>query len=301
MVHVRAAAVNFADVLVVEGTYQLLPPLPFTPGKELVGVVEAVGPAVDDLAVGDRVIAQMEYGAFRELAVVRAELCVLVPARMRDDEAAAFGLAHLTAHMALVRRARFAAGETVLVTGATGAVGSAAVRVATLLGARVVAAARDPCRAASLGESGADHVVGGDPATLRDQVAEATGGRGADVVVETVGGEVFEACLRCVAWEGRLVVTGFAGGDVPTARAGYLLVKNIGLLGLQVSDYRDREPASMQAVLRWLLDAYDRGMLRVSLACSYPLEQVRAALARVREGGLDRRVVLSLDTRRPGD
>jgi NADPH:quinone reductase-like Zn-dependent oxidoreductase len=292
VIDVHASGLNFPDLLVVSGRYQVRPPLPFSPGKEVAGVVVEAAPDVASPRPGQRVMAQLEYGGYRERVSVPAELCVPVPDGMSCAEAGGFGLVHLTAHAALVRRARLRAGEIVLVTGAGGGVGGAVVGLAKALGATVIAVARDERRrAASLGQ-GADHALVADPATLRDQVRELTGGHGADVVVESVGGDLFAACLRCVAWEGRLVVVGFAGGDIPSVKAGYLLVKNIGLLGLQASDYRDREPAYLRAVLAELLALHGEGALRASVEAVFPLEKAAEALAGLERGGLTGRLIL---------
>lgn len=289
---VHASGLNFPDLLVVTGRYQVRPPLPFSPGKEVAGVVRATGPGVTSLDPGRRVLAQMEYGGYRERVAVPAAQCVALPEGMSCAEAGGFGLIHMTAHAALIRRARLAAGETVLVTGAGGGVGRATVTLAKALGATVIAVARDDRRRAAALEQGADHALVADPERLRDQVRGRTGGRGADVVVESVGGALFDACLRCVAWEGRLVVVGFAGGDIPSVPAGYLLVKNIAVLGLQGSDYRDREPGYLRDMLTELLDLHTRGRLPSPVEAVYPLDEAAAALTRLEQGGLTGRLVL---------
>lgn len=291
LVEVAAAGVNFPDVLVVAGTYQILPPRPFSPGKEVAGRVRAVGDGVTGLAVGDRVLAQVEHGGYAELVSVPAGQVVPVPDEVPDEEAAALGLAALTAHVALRRRARLQRGETVLVTGAGGGVGAAGVQLAKAWGATVVAVARDRQRAEAAAAQGADHVLVAGP-DLRDRVREVTRGRGADVVLETVGGDVFDQALRATAWEGRLVVIGFASGEAPVVKAGHLLVKNVSVLGLQVSDYRDREPARVRETLRDLLALRAEGRLTVPIARRYPLAEAGDALAEVRRGGLVGRVVL---------
>ncbi|MPZ63253.1 MAG: zinc-binding dehydrogenase [Propionibacteriales bacterium] len=292
LVEVAAAGVNFPDVLVVAGNYQILPPRPFIPGKEVAGTVRAVGDGVTGLSVGDRVVAQVEHGGYAELVVVPAGQVVPLPDGVPETEAAVVGLAALTAHIALRRRARLEPGETVLVTGAGGGVGAAGVQLAKAWGATVLAVARDEERAAIAAAQGADHVLvaGG---TLRDDVRRLTDGRGADVVLETVGGDVFAQALRATAWEGRLVVIGFASGEVPVVKAGHLLVKNVGVLGLQVSDYRDREPQTVQDALIELLALRAEGRLSVPVAHTYPLDEAGTALADVQRGGLAGRVVLT--------
>lgn len=292
LVEVAAAGVNFPDVLVVAGSYQILPERPFSPGKEIAGTVRAVGEGVDRLAVGDRVLAQIEHGGYAELVAVPEPQVVALPDAVPFVDAAAFGLGAITAHFALVRRAGLRPGETVLVTGAGGGVGSAGVQLAKALGATVIAVAQDEERAALARAQGADSVVTAGP-TLRDEVLALTEGRGADVVLELVGGEVFAQSLRCTAWEGRLVVIGFASGDLPTIKAGHVLVKNIAVLGLQVSDYRDREPESVRAAIEHLLQLYVDGRLTVPVARTYPLEQAGAALEAVRAGSVAGKVVLT--------
>jgi NADPH:quinone reductase-like Zn-dependent oxidoreductase len=294
VIDVAVAGVNFPDLLVVDGTYQILPTLPFSPGKEVAGVVSALGAGVRGIAVGDRVLAQVEYGGYTEAIAVPATNVVALPDGVSFAQAAACGLGYLTAHFALVRRARWASGETVLVTGAGGGVGSGAVGLAKAMGATVIAVAQDDARAALATDQGADHVLRSDSADLRDRIRDLTGGRGVDVVVETVGGEVFAAALRATAWEGRVVVIGFASGDIPTVKAGHVLVKNIAVLGLQVSDYRDREPESVRVALSDILDLMAAGRLTVPIAATYPLEKAGDALAAVRAGTAIGKVVLEV-------
>jgi NADPH2:quinone reductase len=292
LVEVAAAGVNFPDVMVVAGTYQILPERPFSPGKEVAGTVRAVGAGVDRIGVGDRVLAQIEYGGYAELVVAPDSQVVALPDGVPFPEAAALGLAAITAHFALVRRAHLRPGEAVLVTGAGGGVGSAGVQIAKALGATVIAVARDEERATLAGQQGADHVLVAGP-SLRDEVLALTDRRGADVVLESVGGDVFAQALRSTAWEGRLVVIGFASGDLPTIKAGHLLVKNLAVMGIQVSDYRDREPETVRQVIEELLDLHVQGRLTVPIDRIYPLDEAATALAAVEAGGLKGRVVLS--------
>lgn len=292
LVEVAAAGVNFPDVLVVAGSYQVLPERPFIPGKEVAGRVRAVGPDVARIGVDDRVLAQIEYGGYAELVCVPETQVVAIPDGMGLTEAAVIGLVAITAYFALVRRADLRPGETALVTGAGGGVGSAGVQIAKALGAVVIAVARDEARAALAAEQGADQVLVAGP-SLRDEVMTLTDGRGADVVLESVGGEVFAHALRCTAWEGRLVVSGFASGDLPTIKAAHLLVKNLTVMGIQVSDYRDREPDATRHVMEELLELHVQGGLTVPIDRAYPLEEAATALAMVKAGGLRGRVVLT--------
>jgi NADPH2:quinone reductase len=291
LVEVHAASVNFPDLLVIGGTYQVLPALPFVPGKDLAGTVAAVGANVSSVKPGDRVMAQIEYGAFAELAAVPSRNCYRMPDGMSFTEGAAMGLVYLTAHFALVERGGVRPGETVLVTGAAGGVGHAAVQIARALGATVIAAVSADDQAAAARASGADHVVRTDVADLREsfrqQVFSAVGKRGVDLIVDTVGGDVFDACLRAIAWCGRLVTVGYASGRVPEVKAGLILVKNISLIGLQVSDYRDRAPEKTRRAQAELFKLYEAGKLKPHVMAVYPFEAYREALAAVR----DRRVL----------
>jgi NADPH:quinone reductase len=298
-VRIRAhrIAVNYPDLLVLRGRYQVRPPLPFTPGKELAGVVAAVGPGVAGPRAGDRVWASLEHGAYAEEVVVRAADCLPIPGEMTFATAAALGNPFQTAWFALVDRARLAPGESVLVTVASGAVGQAAVQLAKAMGATVLAGVRSAGQAERARANGADRVVDvaapGLRDALREQVRAATGGRGADVVLDPVGGDVFDAALRALAWCGRLVVIGFASGRIPEVKASYLLVKNITVAGLQWSDYRDRDPAAVARAHRALVGLWAEGKVRPAVAGEYPLERAAEALARLERGGVGGKLLLA--------
>jgi NADPH:quinone reductase len=288
--------VNFPDLLVVQGTYQNLPPAPFVPGKDLAGTVAAVGANVSSLQPGERVMGQIEYGAFAERAVVPLRNCYRMPDDMTFIDGAAMGLVYLTAHFALVERGDLRAGETVLVNGAAGGVGLATVQLAKALGAIVVASVSSEEKAALAHAAGADHVVRTDVPELRDgfrkQVFAAVGRGGADLIVDPVGGDVFDASLRAIAWCGRIVTVGYASGRVPEMKVGLLLVKNISVIGLQVSDYRDRAPEKMRRAQAELLAHYEAGRLKPHVMRAYPLEAFREALAVVAERRVLGKVVL---------
>lgn len=291
LIEVHAASVNFPDLLVIGGTYQNLPPTPFVPGKDLAGTVAAVGANVTDFKPGDRVMALIEYGAFAERAIAPHRNCHRLPTAMSYAEGAAMGLTYLTAHFALVERAQLKPGEIVLVNGAAGGVGLATVQIAKALGATVVAGVSSEKKAALARAGGADHVVRTDVADLREnfrgQVFAAVGKRGVDVIIDPVGGDVFDASLRAIAWCGRIVTVGFASGRVPEVKAGLILVKNISLIGLQMSDYRDCAPDKTRRAQAELFSLYEQGKLKPHVMASYPLEAYREALAAVR----DRRVL----------
>jgi NADPH2:quinone reductase len=293
LIEVHACGVNFPDLLVTRGGYQILAPLPFSPGKEVAGIVRAVGEGVTSIAPGQRVAAQIESGGYVEQLVVRAATVYPLPEGMDFATGAALGLTYLTAHFALVEHGRLRAGEWVLVTGASGGVGSAAVQLAKALGGRVLAGVGTPSKADFVRAQGADAVIDPSRSGLREEVRTLTGGHGVDVVVENIGGEVFEACLRALAWSGRIVVVGFVGGAFPTIRANYLLIKNISASGLHWSDYRERDPAWVRRVQEALYGLWREGKLKPAVAVVYPLEQAPAALRRMASRGVQGKLVLA--------
>jgi NADPH:quinone reductase len=293
LIEAHAIGVNFPDLLVIEGKYQILPELPFSPGKEVAGIVTAVGSGVENPKVGERVMAQLEHGAYREQVLAEANNVAVLPEGISFEEGAAFGLVYLTVYFGLVRRARLRAGEWVLVTGAGGGVGSAGVQLARALGARVIAVARTEDRRDFALEQGADHAIEVESEGFKERVMEITNGHGADVILESVGGELFRSCMRAIAWEGRLVVLGFAAGEIPTLRVGHALVKNMDLIGLQTSDYREREPESFREAQEALLDLLARGKVGVRVSATYTLETAAEALDAMREGRIRGKAVLT--------
>ncbi len=296
-VDVKAIDVNYPDLLVIGGKYQILPPLPFVPGKAAAGVVGAAGEGVRHCRVGERVLVQVEHGAYAEQILAADEHAYPMPEAMSFTEAAAMGLAYQTAHFALLDRGRFEPGETVLVTGAGGAVGLAAIQLAKALGGTALAGTRRPAEADAIRAAGADATIDLGVPNLRDalraQVQAATGGHGADVVLDPVGGDVFEASLRALAWRGRIVVIGFAAGRIPELRANYLLVKNISAAGLQWSDYRDRDPAWVRRVQDELFELYAAGRLRPQIARTLPMAEFATALDLVATGRARGKLVLT--------
>ena len=298
LLSVRAAPVNYVDLVVVAGAYQVRPALPFIPGKGPAGVVTALGPAVSPLRIGDRVLAMAEEGGYAEAVAVAADQCHRLPPRMSFVEAASLSLAYDTAWFALRERARVASGETVLVLGASGAVGWASVQLARALGARVLAGVSRPEKAAAMRAAGVDAVIDLSRENLRDRLREqvwaVTEGRGADVILDPLGGDVFDAALRALAWCGRLVVIGFAAGRIPSVRTNYLLVKNIEVSGLQISDYRKRRPAQVAACFSEIFDLYEQDRIRPAVATLFPLDRAGEALAALRDRRLTNRAVLDL-------
>ena len=289
---VHAAGLNFADLLVVEGKYQSLPDLPFVPGKEIAGEVTAIGPGVSQLKVGDRVLAYVEAGGFAEQAAALEQDCHPLPDELPFAEAASLGLNFQTAHFALVDRAQMQSGDVVLVNGASGGVGLASVQMAKALGATVLAGIANPEKEALVTAAGADHVIdlSGDDlrSSLRDQVYAVTGGAGADVVLDPVGGDVFDASLRALAWRGRIVIIGFVAGRIPEAAANYLLVKNITATGMFWDSYRTRHPEWVARVQTEIFDMWKEGRLKAPAIEAYPLESfagAAGALSGRRAGG----------------
>lgn len=296
LIDVRAAEANFPDLLVMEGNYQVKPPLPFSPGKAASGVVAAVGEGVTSLTVGQKVAAQVEYGAYAELLVAEAGAVFPMPQAMPFDVGAALGLVYQTSHFALVERAGFTAGQSVLVLGASGGIGSAAVQLAKALGASCVIGAvlgADTIGAAQA--MGCDHVIdlaeGDINERLRAEVRAHTGG-GVDIVIDPVGGEATNAALRALAWRGRLVIIGFAAGQIPTIKANYLLVKNISVSGLQWSDYRERDPAWVARVQAEIFDLWQQNKLAPHISDRLPLDDFATALNRLRDGKVTGKIVL---------
>jgi len=286
LIEARAIGVNYPDLLVARGKYQFAPPPPFSPGKEVAGV----------LADGTRVMAQVEYGAYAEKVVAREVDCHRLPEGMPFEHAVALGLASQTAYFALVERARLQPGESVLVTGASGGVGLAAVQVAKALGATVVAGVTSKEKGELCRRHGADHVIDLAAPGLRDsvraQVYLAVGDKGVDIVVDNVGGDAFDGALRALAWCGRLVAVGFAGGRIPEVKAGYLLVKNIAVIGLQWSDYRDRDPAAVARAQRKIFELYLDKKLKPEITATYHLEHFADALARFEQRAVQGRMIL---------
>jgi NADPH2:quinone reductase len=286
LVRVLAAAANFPDVLLCRGSYQVRPPLPFTPGVELCGEVVEVSADVTRFSVGDRVIggAALPYGAFAEYAVMDAPRAFPAPASLDDDEAAPFLVTYQTGWFGLHRRARLTAGETLLVHAAAGGVGSGAVQLGKAAGARVIGVVGGPEKAALARELGADVVVDRYAEDFVAVVKEVTRGRGADVVYDPVGGETFRKSTKCIAFEGRIVVVGFASGEIPSAALNHALVKNYSILGLHWGLYEQRDPALVldcQAELTRLAAA---GLIRPLITERLPLTDVPDALRRLGAG-----------------
>jgi NADPH2:quinone reductase len=294
-VKVRAAGLNFGDTLLVSGQYQDKPPLPFIPGMEIAGVVAEVAPGVKHLKVGDRVLGSVGRGGYAEEVVADADAVHRIPDSMDFAIAAGFPVAYSTSHGAFLWRARLKPGETVLVLGASGGVGLTAVEIAKAMGASVIAAAGSAEKLAVAKRAGADHLIDYTTENLRERVKEITGGRGADVVYDPVGGDAFDQSLRSIAWEGRIIIIGFAGGRVPQIPANIVLVKNIDILGFFWGSYRRHKPHLMAESLDQLLRWFDEGKLKPHISHRLPLGQVKEALDLLRTRKSTGKVVLTIE------
>lgn len=276
-VAIRAAGINFPDVLMAAGEYQLKPPLPFTPGVEAAGDVVEVSAAATGVAVGDKVIVRMRHGAYCSEAVVTPSQLVPMPSTFDYAEAATFLAGHGTAYHALVDRGQIKPGEVLLVHGAGGGVGLAAVEMGKMLGATVIATASSDEKLAVAKSRGADHLVRYDREPFRDAVKRITDGRGADVVFDPVGGEVFENSMRCINWGARLLVIGFTGG-IGLAKTNHLLIKGASVLGVRAGEAVRRDPALGAKRMKDLLAWAEAGKLRPNVSHRLPLEDYAKAM-----------------------
>ncbi len=290
-VRMKAASVNFPDILICQGKYQLRLDPPFIPGMEMAGIVDTVGEGVTAFRPGDAVAGGTRHGAFAEYVSVAAEGLMAKPDNFSFSEAAAYPAAYLTAYVSLVRRARLEPGETLLVHGASGGVGMATVEVGKLLGARVIAATGSPGKADALRAHGADHVVlttGG----FREEVKALTDGRGADVIFDPVGGDVFDESVRCIAFDGRLLVVGFASGCIAEVKTNMPLIKGFSVVGVRAGEYGRRFPErgreNLQAIWAWARE----GKTRPHIHAELPLEETRNALALLQQRDVVGKVIV---------
>src|SRR5512146_1085196 len=294
---VHAAGVNFADLLVIAGQYQEKPAFPFTPGAEAAGVVSEVGAGVSALKTGDRVMALTGLGAYAEEAVVDAARVRPIPDSMDFASAAGFPVAYGTSHGALEWRARLKAGEWLLVLGAAGGVGLAAVEIGKAMGARVIACASSAEKLAVAREYGADEVVDDSREDIRERVKGITGGHGADVVYDPVGGDAFDAALRSIAWGGRIIVIGFAAGRIPQIPANIILVKNVDVIGFYWGSYQAHNPELLRGSLKQLLSWVEQGRLKPHISHRFDLADAPLALNSLRQRKSTGKVVLLMDSR----
>ena len=294
VVTVKAASVNFPDVLIIQNKYQVKPPLPFSPGSEAAGVVKAVGDDVTDVKPGDRVMAFTTFGAFAEEVKTEARRLLPLPPGMDFTTAAAFGLTYATSDHALRDRGQLAAGETLLVLGAAGGVGLAAIEIGKALGARVIACASTDGKLAVCRAHGADATINYAAEDLRERVKALTNARGADVVCDPVGGEFTEPALRSIAWRGRLLVVGFAAGGIPKIPLNLTLLKGCSIVGVFWGDFTRREPEGFAEEIRQLTAWYRDGKLKPHVSLTFPLERAADALTLMANRQVTGKVVVTL-------
>jgi NADPH:quinone reductase len=281
LVAIAAASLNFPDLLIVQGKYQFKPPLPFVPGAEFAGTVVSVGAEVTALKVGQSVACLSSIGAFATHALVSARLCVPLPPGFPATDAAAFIMTYATSHHALLDRAQLKQGETVLVLGAAGGVGTAAIQIAKVVGARVIAAASSLAKCALCRAIGADVTIDTSRENLRDAVKSATDGKGPDVIYDPVGGDQTEAAFRSIAWRGRHLVVGFAAGPIPALPLNLTLLKGASVMGVFWGDFAKREPRAAAAMILELLTWYGQGKIKPVIDTTMPMTELKAAFARM--------------------
>lgn len=291
-IDVHAAGVNFPDSLIIQRKYQVQPELPFTPGAEVAGVVAAVGEGVTRWKAGDRVIASAPWGGYAEQLVVDAQRVVPMPEGMDFATASAYVLAYGTSLFALKDRAKLAAGETLLVLGAAGGVGIAAVQIGRSMGAYVIACASSEEKLALCREHGADAAIDYSRENLRERIAALTGGQGPDVIYDPVGGELTEQAFRSIAWEGRHLVIGFAAGDIPKMPLNLPLLKTASLVGAFWGAFIQRDPGRTREHMTELFELYTAGKVRPPVTHRYPLGQAGQALRDVMERRVRGKVVI---------
>ncbi|MDQ6853941.1 MAG: NADPH:quinone oxidoreductase family protein [Actinomycetota bacterium] len=294
VVDVRACSVNFPDVLIIQNLYQFKPPLPFSPGAEIAGVVSAVGPNVKGITVGDRILASTGWGGLAEKVAVAAGTVIPIPEGIDFVDASAFLYAYGTSHYALKDRARLQPGETLVVLGAAGGVGLAAVELGAVMGATVVAAASSDDKLELCRERGASLTINYATEDLKARIREVTGGAGADVIYDPVGGAFSEPALRAIAWEGRFLVIGFAAGQIPAIPLNLALLKSCQIVGVYwgafVGRYPDRHRQNVEELMGWWRD----GKLRPHVSATYPLERASEAIRELADRRAKGKVVVTI-------
>jgi NADPH2:quinone reductase len=281
LVAIKAASLNFPDLLIVQNKYQMKPPLPFVPGSEYAGVIEAVGPGVTQLRVGQPVACLSGTGGFGTHTLAPAALCMPLPAGFPPVDAAAFIMIYATSYHALIDRGQLKAGETVLVLGAAGGVGTAAIQIAKAHGARVIAAASTDEKCELCKRIGADATIHYGRDNLRDAIKALTEGKGPDVIYDPVGGDFAEPAFRSIAWRGRYLIVGFASGPIPALPLNLALLKGASLVGVFWGDFARREPQANAAMMGTLANWYAQGKVKPVIDAAMPMSELKAAYARM--------------------
>ena len=271
VVQIYSASLNFPDGLQIQGKYQFQPPMPFTPGSEVGGIITSVGTGIQGFAVGDRVMATPGIGGLAEQVAVKADGLRKIPDSMDFKTAAGFAMIYTTSYYALKQRAQLQAGETLLVLGASGGVGLAAVELGKLMGAKVIAAASSDEKLDFVNRLNPDALLNYGDGELKERVKELTGGAGADVIYDPVGGDLFDQSCRCINWNGRLLVIGFASGRIPEYKANLALLKGSSMVGVFLGRFRKEEPAEYEKNFAELLDMYDAGKLKPIVTESFAM------------------------------
>lgn len=292
LVEIRAASLNFPDLLIVQNKYQMKPALPFVPGSEYAGVIAAVGEGVTQLQVGQNVACLSGTGGFATHTLAPAHLCMPLPADFPHVDAAAFIMIYATSHHALLDRAQLKAGETVLVLGAAGGVGTAAIQIAKASGAKVIAAASSDEKCALCQRLGADQTLNYGRENLRDAVKALTGGKGPDVIYDPVGGEYAEPAFRSIAWRGRYLVVGFASGPIPSLPLNLPLLKGASIVGVFWGDFARREPQANAAMMGQLAQWYAQGKVKPVIDRTMPMTELKAAYAHMGSRGVKGKLVM---------
>ena len=274
----KAAALNFYDILMIQGKYQTKPPRPFTPGSEVAGIVDALGEGVSGFKAGERVQAMAAGGTYCEYSIAPVNKTFRIPDNMSFEEAAAMIVIYQTSYFALTNRTQIKPGEWLLVHAAAGGVGLSALQIGKALGARVIATAGSDDKLRFCLSQGAEHAISYRDASWVDQVKQITGGRGADVIYDPVGGETFELSTKCIAHEGRLLVIGFAGGTIPSIAANRILLKQISVIGVYWGGYLEHHPGYMHEAQAALFKMYEAGQIRPVVSQTFPLNEAVAAL-----------------------
>jgi len=295
VIDIEAAGVNFPDSLIVQGSYQIHPSLPFTPGTEVAGTISAIGEQVKHLKLGQRVIGFCMLGGYAEKIAMNAATVIPLPDTIPMVEAAGLLTAHATAHHALRQRGDLRSGETLVVTGASGGTGLAAVQIGKAIGATVIAVCSSEEKLAIASANGADVLVNSSDTDLKAALKSATGGEGADVVYECVGGDVFKACLSNIAWAGRLLVIGFAGGDIPTIPTSLALVKGCSVVGVFWGTFTQKQPEDYAANMHELLDWYQEGQIKVVVDEVFSLQDTVAAINKLTSRQVMGKVIVKPD------
>lgn len=292
LLKIEAASLNFPDLLIVQNKYQMKPELPFVPGSEYAGTIEAVGEGVTHLKVGQSVACLSGTGGFGTHTLAPAKLCMPLPPGFPAVDAAAFIMTYATSHHALVDRAALKAGETVLVLGAAGGVGTAAIQIAKAMGAKVIAAASTDEKCALCKTLGADATINYSTKNLRDALKTLTEGRGPDVIYDPVGGEFAEPAFRSIAWRGRYLVVGFAGGPIPALPLNLPLLKGASLVGVFWGDFARREPQANAAMMAELAQWYGQGKIKPVIDSTMPMADLKAAYAHMGSRGVKGKLVM---------